>query len=78
MFHCEEYEFAPEWDRHTPQEAIERIGKLDLGISMFGVWKPIEKRFVKHAYKCGVCGYVSDSLSNHCQGCGARMKIVYG
>ena len=28
MFDCEELEFAPEWDRHTPEQAIERIGKL--------------------------------------------------
>ena len=78
MFHCEEYEFAPEWDGHSPQEAIERIGKLDLGIPMFGVWKPIEKQFMKRVYKCGVCGYESKSVTHHCQGCGARMKIVYG
>lgn len=28
MFDCKELEYAPEWDGHTPQEAIERIGKL--------------------------------------------------
>ena len=28
MFDCEELEFAPEWDGHTPGQAIERIGKL--------------------------------------------------
>lgn len=28
MFKCEELEFAPEWDGHTPAQAIERIGKL--------------------------------------------------
>ena len=28
MFECEELEFAPEWDGHTPVQAIERIGKL--------------------------------------------------
>lgn len=78
MFHCEEYEFAPEWDGHTPQEAVERIGKLDLGIAMFGVWKPIKRKFMKPAFKCGVCGHESKSVSHHCSGCGARMKIVYG
>lgn len=81
MFHCEEYEFAPEWDGHTPQEAIERIGKLDLGISMFGVWKPIKREFMKPVFKCGVCGYEykqNEGVYHHCPGCGARMKIVYG
>ena len=28
MFKCRELERAPEWDGHTPQEAIDRIGKL--------------------------------------------------
>ena len=28
MFDCEEREAAPEWDGHTPDDAIERIGKL--------------------------------------------------
>lgn len=28
MFDCEVREFAPEWDGHTPTQAIERIGKL--------------------------------------------------
>ena len=28
MFECQELERAPEWDGHTPQEAIDRIGKL--------------------------------------------------
>lgn len=28
MFNCKELERAPEWDGHTPDDAIERIGKL--------------------------------------------------
>lgn len=28
MFECRELERAPEWDGHTPAQAIERIGKL--------------------------------------------------
>lgn len=28
MFHVKELEFAPEWDGHTPDEAIRRIGTL--------------------------------------------------
>lgn len=30
MFHVKELEFAPEWDIHTPDEAIRRIGTLTL------------------------------------------------
>ena len=29
MFECRELERAPEWDGHTPAQAIERIGKLE-------------------------------------------------
>lgn len=29
MFRCPELECAPEWDGHTPEEAIDRIGKLE-------------------------------------------------
>lgn len=28
MFRCKEVDYAPEWDGHTPEQAIERIGKL--------------------------------------------------
>lgn len=28
MFQCKEVDRAPEWDGHTPDQAIERIGKL--------------------------------------------------
>ena len=28
MFHVKELEYAPEWDGHTPDEAIRRIGTL--------------------------------------------------
>lgn len=30
MFNCKVREFAPEWDGHTPAQAIERIGRLTL------------------------------------------------
>lgn len=29
MFQCKELEYAPEWDGHTPAQAIDRIGKLE-------------------------------------------------
>ena len=29
MFECQELERAPEWDGHTPAQAIERIGRLE-------------------------------------------------
>lgn len=29
IFQCSELEYAPEWDGHTPAQAIERIGRLE-------------------------------------------------
>lgn len=29
MFECKELEYAPEWDGHTPAQAIDRIGQLE-------------------------------------------------
>ena len=34
MFECKELEYAPEWDGHTPDEAICRIGNLKNLLSM--------------------------------------------
>lgn len=80
MFHCEEYEFAPEWDGHTPEQAIERIGKLDLGMAMFGEWQLIHEPGWKDRFRCH-CGYEYMAYLgayHHCPGCGSRMKTVFG
>lgn len=38
MFECQELERAPEWDGHTPAQAIERIGRLEpVRIGCWGV-----------------------------------------
>ena len=34
MYECKELEYAPEWDGHTPEEAICRIGNLKNLLSM--------------------------------------------
>ena len=39
MFQCKEVEFAPEWDGHTPEQAIERIRKLEPVRHGRVVWK---------------------------------------
>ena len=44
MFQCKELEYAPEWDGHTPAQAIARIGKLEPvrhGRWIFGELGPI-------------------------------------
>ena len=43
MFKCREFESAPEWDGHTPAQAIERIGELaGLKAQEAGVMTPEE------------------------------------
>lgn len=46
MFHVKELEFAPEWDGHTPDEAIRRIGTL----TPPNEWVSVEER-LPGAYK---------------------------
>lgn len=88
MFECEELEFAPEWDGHTPAQAIERIGKLtrrepERMCELIKVhdwndeWEPF-------GYECKSCGkalprcYGSDKFGtvitpNYCPNCGAKI-----
>lgn len=83
MFDCEEREAAPEWDGHTPDEAIERIGKLATlggnGYKQIGE----ERDYPKHdgLYECPDCGnvvyfYAEDYQIpfNHCPNCGKAVK----
>jgi hypothetical protein len=48
MFDCKVREFAPEWDGHTPAQAIERIGKLKAQEAV----KPNGKQ-----YQCNKCKF---------------------
>lgn len=75
MFHCEEYEFAPKWDGHTPQQAIERISKIDMYEVKTGEWK-----HEPHQSKCScsICGSIEPTSRRFCPECGTRMKTVYG
>lgn len=75
MFECKELEFAPEWDGHTPDQAIDRIGKLMRH-------EPETERTCKyiwdadrHVWFCSECGGLepcSDSV-NYCCDCGAKV-----
>lgn len=73
MLRCKEIEFAPEWDGHTPQQAIERIGKLNP--VRHGKWIGHGSRTT---LKCSECGkwqpaYYHDPWS-YCPNCGAKME----
>lgn len=76
MFRCKETDRAPEWDGHTPDQAIERIGKLaDL------IDRPTTTRHGKFKTKygrkipcCEVCGYsIGDMRWGYCPKCGAEV-----
>ena len=66
MFKCRVREFAPEWDGHTPAQAIERIGKLK-------AQEPDETRLVRHYSRPNVYA----DLWLHCEKCGGRVDDRY-
>ena len=81
MFQCKELEYAPEWDGHTPAQAIERIGKLEpvrhgrWEIVIVSTSNPYESEIEE---KCSLCGrfvqrYGTQPQDNYCPNCGAKM-----
>lgn len=83
MFKCKELEYAPEWDGHTPDEAIDRIGKLEP--MRHGRWQGEGDGYadgypVMDVWYCSECGYCIDVgtddpsfLPKYCRECGAKM-----
>ena len=78
MFDCKELEHAPKWDGHTPQEAIERIGKLTrrepermCRMEECELTKCDESLFV-----CSECNAYMRILDNYCPGCGAKIAKI--
>ena len=77
MFQCKELEYAPEWDGHTPAQAIARIGKLEP--VRHGQW--INKKTVPAFHHCSICGVTNKMqvscnkyvMLRYCPNCGARM-----
>lgn len=77
MFKCRILDKAPEWDGHTPAQAIERIGKLAL-------LKAQEARLVhvtaeinyRKIGECPTCGKLINSgdYPNYCGRCGQAVK----
>lgn len=73
MFDCKELERAPEWDGHTPDQAIERIATLGnetCSITDNGPWG--------YPYVCSACGAsfdadVNGGDFNYCPNCRARV-----
>lgn len=71
MFECRELERAPEWDGHTPAQAIERIGKLEP--VRRGEWTEPYNNDMWDCYVCSLCRYTCDSKYRYCPKCGAKM-----
>ena len=77
MFKCKELEYAPEWDGHTPAQAIDRIGKLEP--VRHGRW--IQKKTIPDFHHCSICGATHKMqascnkylMLNYCPYCGAKM-----
>ena len=72
MFECRELERAPEWDGHTPAQAIERIRKLEP--VRHGMWEDDN-----YVWKCNLCHKClmieqGDADMNYCPNCGAKMS----
>ena len=73
MFECRELERAPEWDGHTPTQAIERIGRLEP--VRHGRWV----RLGPNWHECSECKERTSIFSgekNYCPNCGAKMESV--
>lgn len=77
MFECKEFEYAPEWDGHTPAQAIARIGKLEP--VRHGRW--IYRKTIPGFHYCSICGVTNKMqvscnkyvMLRYCPNCGARM-----
>lgn len=84
LFRCKEVDCAPEWDGHTPEQAIERIGKLVDCETDRPTCRNIYAETVKvgaceNGFKCSECGNTVEDYEgyrvsgefNYCSKCGA-------
>ena len=87
MFECKELDRAPEWDGHTPDEAIARIATLgdadatrerqgDAWTCHLKPWEVKPDTGTYYDMRCD-CGYVADVADwaewNFCPNCGAKV-----
>lgn len=84
MFDCEELEIAPEWDGHTPDQAIERIGKLARHEPEERARRPRlhGNEFGMHDMHCGECRNLmliqrdgTEEWPFYCCQCGTRVEV---
>lgn len=72
MFRCKELDRAPEWDGHTPEQAIERIGKLTGLIDRATTHLVLDEDGHTCCAKCG-CDYLCMSSATYCPDYGAKV-----
>lgn len=72
LFEVRELEFAPSWDGHTPEQAIERIGRLSDGgaYTKRGRWL----RRSNNVAECSLCHQLGDYRWIGCPHCFADMR----
>jgi hypothetical protein len=75
MFRCKEVDRAPEWDGHTPDQAIERIGKLVDCKTDRPTCKPVIPNEMEGCVFCSNCGAEIGEygVPNYCHNCGAKV-----
>lgn len=75
MFRCKEVDRAPEWDGHTPDQAIERIGKLVDCETDRPTCKPVIPSETEGCGLCPNCGAEigEHGVPNYCHNCGAAL-----
>lgn len=85
MFHVKEVDSAPEWDGHTPDEAIRRIGTLamvkDAEPVRHGEWSDYQINGYDGLHpvyetRCSLCDKYAKFTYRYCPHCGARMDGV--
>ena len=89
MFKCRVLDNAPEWDGHTPAQAIERIGKLK-ALESEAEWIYGEDKTGVDGWHCSECGFFepwfyefTDDIDfirfyGHCPSCGRKMTSYTG
>lgn len=76
MFDCRELECAPEWDGHSPSDAIERIATLGRDTFQLKPWEMERDTGFYDCMECA-CGYVADVADwaewHYCPNCGRNV-----
>lgn len=77
IFKVKELERAPEWDGHTPADAIQRIGNIKgYQKQNNGEWLDNDDEYTADMlhYRCSICGNYEYTREKFCSKCGAKMK----